>query len=522
MAVAKVMWVDDEMESLEAHRRFLELKGYELVTFTNGWDALDFLSKESVDVVCIDESMPGMGGLETLSRIKQIHAQLPVILVTKNETESLMEEAIGSQISDYLIKPVHPQQVLLSLKKILDNKRLVSERTTVAYQQQFRTLLNDLEGEPDPQTWINVYNQLIYWELAMAQGDSAEMLDIHAAQKREANALFFKYVSKNYASWIQVPDERSPLMSHQFVQKKLLPHLQSSDKLVWIVVDNLRYDQLKVVEPLLNQHFKVLEESAYFSLLPTATHYCRNALFAGLLPSHIQQQYPDKWVREDDDQGKNLHEEFFLREQLKRSGFGELNCVYKKITDHAEAVRLSEHALELLDHDLSVVVYNFVDTISHARNEIDVLKELASDAVSYRSLTQTWFTHSPLFTALKKLAERKCTIVITTDHGSIQVKHPIRVTADRQSTSNLRYKNGKNLDFDPRQVYASKDPVRIGLPQYGVNSSYVFAGNEDFICYPNNFNHYATLYKNTFQHGGISMEEMILPTLRLTGKSVHL
>lgn len=522
MAAAKVMWVDDEMESLEAHRRFLELKGYELVTFTNGWDALDYLGKDTVDIVCIDESMPGMGGLETLSRIKQLNAQLPVILVTKNETESLMEEAIGSQISDYLIKPVHPQQVLLSLKKILDNKRLVSERTTAAYQQQFRTLLHDLEGEVLPHTWIHVYNQLMYWELAMAQGDSHEMLGIHAAQLREANALFFKYVSRRYASWIQFPDEQAPVMSHQFVEKKILPHLVPGEKLVWIVVDNLRYDQLKMIEPLLNQHFRTLEESAYFSILPTATHYCRNALFAGLLPSRIQQQFPEHWVRDDEEQGKNQHEKFFLSQQLKRLGHASLSCVYKKITDHAEALRLADHALELLDHDLSVVVYNFVDTISHARNEIDVLKELAADARSYRSLTQTWFTHSPLFAALKKLADRKCTLVITTDHGSIQVKHPIRVTADRQSTANLRYKNGKNLSFEAREVFAAKQPEQIGLPHYGVNAAYVFAGNEDFICYPNNFNHYASLYKHTFQHGGISLQEMIVPVLRMTGKSVHL
>ncbi|MEY4336911.1 MAG: hypothetical protein RLZZ45_1830 [Bacteroidota bacterium] len=513
-----VMWVDDEIELLEAHRLFLERKGYLIKTFTNGHDAIAHLQDEPVDLVLLDESMPGISGLETLSKIKRMQPLLPIVLVTKNETESLMEEAIGSQITDYLIKPVNPNQVLLSLKKILDNKRLVSEKTIADYHQAFRTMFEVIDGEPRPHHWVDIYKQLTYWELEMDKSETEAMMEVLFSQKTEANAGFFKYVSRHYAGWVNNIDSDPPIMSHQLFRKKILPFLQPDQPLVWVVLDNLRYDHWKAIEPLLADHYRVQEEDCFFSILPSATHYCRNALFAGELPAVIQKQYPDKWKADDEEGSKNTHELFFLSEQLKKFGKADVTHGYLKISSHEEAQKFQENATGLLAHQLSVVVYNFVDMISHARSEMDILKELASDELAYRSLVRSWFMHSPLYMGLKKLAERKCTVVLTTDHGSIRVKDPIKVVADKSTTANLRYKNGRNLDYDAREVYAVKDPLTIGLPKQSLSSSFIFSGRQDFFCYPNQFHHYAALYKNSFQHGGISMEEMIVPIIRMTGK----
>ncbi|MFN6374063.1 MAG: response regulator [Chitinophagia bacterium] len=517
MALATVMWVDDEIELLEAHRLFLEKKGYLIRTFTNGHDAIAHLQHEAIDLVLLDESMPGISGLETLSKIKHLQPLLPIVLVTKNETESLMEEAIGSQIADYLIKPVNPNQVLLTLKKLLDNKRLVSEKTISGYHQAFRTMFDEIEEKPDHQSWAEMYKRLTYWEIEMGKSDSEEMMEVLLAQKKEANAAFFKYISRHYAAWVKGIDD-APLMSHQLFRKKVLPYLGQGVPAVWIVVDNLRYDHWKAFEPLLAEYFRIQEEDSFYSILPTATHYCRNAIFAGDLPDTIQKRFPEKWRKDIDEEGKNNEEEFFLKDQLIRTGLRDLSFSYQKISALDDAQLFQENALGLLKHDLSVVVYNFVDMISHARSEMDMIKELAGDEIAYRSLVKSWFMHSPLYQALKKLSEKKCMIIFTTDHGSIRVKDPVRVVADKQTTSNLRYKNGKNLDYDPRQVFVCRDPESIGLPRQSVNSSFIFAEGQDFFCYQNNFHHYANLYKDSFQHGGISLEEMIVPVIRMVSK----
>jgi CheY-like chemotaxis protein len=516
MSIASILWVDDEIEVLEPHKRFLEMKGYALKTFTNGFDALEYLASNQTDIVLLDESMPGLSGLQTLSKIKEVYSWLPIVLVTKNETESLMDEAIGSQISDYLIKPVSPSQVLLVLKKLLDNKRLVAEKTTSAYQQQFRTLLNSVDVDPNHKTWAQLYRQLIFWEMEMEKSDSRDMMDMHLAQKKEANTSFFKFISRNYSSWIKNIDQNLPVFSHSLFQRKVLPHISKETPTVWLILDNLRFDQWKSIEPLLNLIFRLNEEDTFYSILPTATQYCRNAMFAGITPLEISKKFPDKWISEDDEEGKNLHEPFFFGAQLSRLNRSDIRFGYQKISSHADAVKLSESAHNLLEQDLSIIVYNFVDMMSHARTESDVLKELASDEAAYRSLTHSWFTHSPLYHALKKMAEKKITLILCADHGSIKVNNPLKVVGDRQTTANLRYKSGKNLDYNPREVLSFRDPQSVELPRNSVTSSFIFAGEQNYLCYPNNFNHYANHYKNTFQHGGISMEEMIVPIIRMT------
>lgn len=519
MAIAKILWVDDEIESLQSQKIFLENKGYEVQTFTNGFEAIDFVKEHMVDVVLLDETMPGITGLETLAKIKEINRQVPVVLITKNETENLMDEAIGSQITDYLIKPVNPNQVLLSLKKIIDNKRLVAEKTTTAYQQQFRNLFMALNSNPDYNEWMDIYKKLVYWELEMEKSDSPEMREVFQTQKQEANTEFFKFISKQYAGWMNAHATDAPVMSHNLFQRKVLPHVEKGVPTFFILIDNLRFDQWKAIQPLLTDSFRIQEEDTFYSILPTATQYSRNAIFAGLQPLEIEKQFPEQWRNDDDDGGKNLFEEDFFRGQLKRLKRTDIKYTYTKVLNHNDGQQLVNNIHNLLDNDLNIIIYNFVDMLSHARTEMEVLKELAADEVSYRSITRSWFEHSPLNQALKKIADKKINVVLTTDHGSVRVKTPCKVIGDKQTTTNLRYKHGRNLNYEPREVLAFRDPKQVGLPVPNVNSSYIFAREDSFLCYPNNYNYYASYYRNTFQHGGVSLEEMIVPVVKMTSKT---
>jgi CheY-like chemotaxis protein len=520
MSLAKILWVDDEIESLQSQKIFLENKGYDVHTLTNGFDAIDYIKENAVDVVLIDETMPGITGLETLAKIKEYNAQIPVVLITKNETENLMDDAIGSQISDYLIKPVNPNQVLLSLKKIIDNRRLVAEKTTTAYQQQFRNLFMALNANPDHNEWMGIYKELVHWELSLQRSDSPEMQEVFQSQKNEANTEFFKFISKNYASWISGKAGSKPVMSHTLMKEKILPHLEKGTPLFFVLIDNLRFDQWRTIQPIFSESFRVIEEDSFYSILPTATQYARNAIFAGMLPVDIERRFPNQWKNDEEEGGKNLAEEDFFRAQLKSLGKSDLKVSYTKVLNNNAGLDLVNNIHNLLNNDLNVIVYNFVDMLSHARTEMEVLKELAGDEVSYRSITASWFEHSPLHQALKKIADKKIRIILATDHGSVRVKTPVKVIGDKQTTTNLRYKHGRNLNYDPKEVLAYRDPKEAGLPSPTINSSYIFAGEDVFLCYPNNYNHYVNYYRNTFQHGGISLEEMIVPVILMAGKSL--
>ncbi len=518
MSLGKILWVDDEIESLQSQILFLKNKGYEVTAMTNGFDAIDFVKDNPIDVVLLDETMPGITGLETLAKIKEVNSQVPVVLITKNETENLMDEAIGSQITDYLIKPVNPNQVLLSLKKIIDNKRLVAEKTTSSYQQQFRNLFMALNSNPDYNEWMEIYKKLVYWELEMQKSDSPEMQEVLQSQKSEANTEFFKFISKNYLKWVNPKSSEGPVMSHTLFQFKVLPHVEKGVPTFFIVIDNLRFDQWKTIQPIFAESFRILEEETFYSILPTATQYSRNAIFAGLQPAEIEKQFPQQWKNDDEEGGKNLYEEEFFRSQLKRLRKDNLRFSYTKVLNFNAGQDLVNNIHNLLVNDLNVIVYNFVDMLSHARTEMEVLKELAGDETSYRSITASWFEHSPLHQALKKIADKKINLILATDHGSVRVKTPYKVVGDKQTTTNLRYKHGRNLNYDPKEVLAFRDPKQAGLPVPTVNSSFIFAKEDGYLCYPNNYNHYANYYRNTFQHGGVSMEEMIVPVIKMTSK----
>ncbi len=512
----KVLWVDDEIESLKSLIIFLQKKEVEVLTSTNGYDALETLADKNIDVVLLDESMPGMSGLDTLSEIKKLYPNLPVIMITKNEEEYIMEEAIGSQITDYLIKPVNPNQVWLSLKKQFDSRRLVSERTNMEYQQEFRKMFMAFNENPDAEEWKKIYSEIIEWEHKLGKNTELEMYDVITNQKQEANTEFFKFFARNYLDWIDQPDN-APLMSHEVLAERVFPHLKSNTKTILLLMDNLRYDQWYILRYLFSELYDIESEDMYYSIVPSTTQYARNALFSGLMPMDIVDRFPAEWTYDEEEGGKNNSEEIYLEDNLKRKGI-KYNFSYTKITNFNAAKKLEDHPHNYMRSALNVIVYNFVDMLSHARSEMEVLKELASDDFAYRELTLGWFKHSSLYDFLKQIKNENIEIILTTDHGSIQVKKPKKVKGTRMMTNNLRYKHGKSMVFNEKDVFEVKNPYDAKLPKPEVNSSYIFAKEEEYFCYPNNFGKYSRLYKNTYQHGGISMEEIMIPLIHLKPK----
>ncbi|MEM7161601.1 MAG: response regulator [Bacteroidota bacterium] len=510
-----ILWADDEIELLKPHVLFLEEKGYEVYTVTSGNDAIDRVKEKNFDIIFLDENMPGLTGLETLNEIKTMVPSVPVVMITKSEEESIMEDAIGAKISDYLIKPVNPKQILLSIKKNLDEKRLRSEKTTSNYQQEFRQIGMTLGGRLDLEEWKEMFGKLVYWELELEKSNDPSMEEIFKMQKEEANAQFCKFVEQNYIDWIQ-DEDACPDMSHNIFKRKIYPTLKE-ESLFIMLIDNLRFDQWKVLQPVLSEFFHVESEDMFMSILPTATHYSRNAFFAGMMPSEIERMYPNLWKNEEDEGGKNMAEESFLEGHLKRLGYqGKFS--YNKITNLGKGKKLVDQFANLFQNDLNVIVYNFVDMLSHARTDMEVIRELADDESAYRDLTLSWFKNSPLLDMFKKIAENGSKVVIATDHGTVNVKEAIKVVGDRQTNTNLRYKLGKNLNYNAKDVFEINRPEDIKLPKTNVSSKWIFAKNTDFICYPNNFNYYANYYRNTFQHGGISLEEVMVPFVSLKAR----
>lgn len=511
----QILWVDDEIDLLKPHILFLEAKGYQVDTANNGSDGIDMVKEKRYQMVFLDENMPGMDGLETLQQIKKLFSTLPVVMITKSEEESIMEDAIGSQISDYLIKPVNPNQILLTLKKHLENRRLVNEKTTSNYQQEFRQLAMDLSMVRDIEGWEALFKRLTYWELELDKLEDEGLNGILKSQKEEANAQFFRFVQNNYEDWFSDPEE-APVMSHTLVKEWVRPSLKDGKPFFLVVVDNLRYDQWKMIQPEIEKYFRIEDDRTYWSILPTATQFARNALFAGLMPSEIKKRFPDKWVEDnEEDEGKNNFEKDFFADNLRRLGFGDLNMGYEKVTNHNYGKKLSDNLSNLLNNDVNVLVYNFVDMLSHAKTDMKVIRELADNDKAYRSLTLSWFKNSPLLDMLRQLAEKDIPVLLTTDHGTINVVDPTKVVGDRSLNTNLRYKSGRGMTYQGKDVLEFKNPESVHLPKQNINSSYIFAKEDLFFAYPNNFNHYVKYYRNTYQHGGVSLEEMIIPFVQL-------
>ncbi|UKK51398.1 PglZ domain-containing protein [Prevotella sp. E13-17] len=514
MTNGQLLWVDDEMELLKAYIIFLEKKGYEVTTVSNGTDAIDLCEERSFDLVILDEQMPGLSGLETLQRIKEIAPATPVVMVTKSEEENIMNQAIGQKIADYLIKPVNPNQILLTLKKNIHRREIETEVTQSQYQQQFQQIAMQIMDCHTWNDWVEVYKRLVHWELQLSSTDS-QMSEMLAMQKEEANLGFSKFVKKNYMDWI-TDDKQAPLMSHRIFKECVFPLLDQKEKVFMVVLDNFRYDQWRMLAQEIGDQFDI-DENVYSSILPTATQYARNAIFSGLMPNKIAKMFPDLWVDEDEEEGKNLNEGPLIKTQLERYRRHE-SFSYQKINTSAEAERFMQQLNTLDKNQLNVVVFNFIDMLSHARTESRMVRELANSESAYRSITLSWFRHSVIADFFRWLAQTDYKVIVTTDHGSIRCTKPVKIVGDRNTNTNLRYKLGKNLSYDSKELFVIKTPEKAQLPSPNLSTSYVFATGDSFFAYPNNYNYYVSYYRDTFQHGGISMEEMIIPLITMTGK----
>ena len=513
-----LLWVDDEIEQLKGHIMFLEKKGYEIVTVSNGTDAIEMCRQRNFDLVLLDEQMPGISGLETLRKLKEINPSIVVVMVTKSEEENIMNQAIGQKIADYLIKPVNPNQILLTLKKNIHRKAIETEITQSQYQQNFQQIGMQIMDCRTWQDWVDVYKRLVHWELELSSTESS-MTEMLQMQKEEANNGFAKFIKKNYLDWISSNTSQSskPLLSPEIFKTKVFPLLNEGKKVFMVVLDNFRYDQWRVLSQELSSYFDI-DEDLYYSILPTATQYARNAIFSGLMPNKIQEMFPDLWVDEDEEEGKNLNEEPLVRTQLERYRRKE-SFTYHKINTQADADKLMQQMNQISTNPLNVVVFNFIDMLSHARTESKMVRELANNESAYRSITLSWFRHSVISDFFRELAQMDCKVIVTTDHGSIRCTQPVKIVGDRNTNTNLRYKLGKNLGYEEdKSLFVIKDPRKAMLPSPNLSTSYVFATGDSFFAYPNNYNYYVSYYRDTFQHGGISMEEMIVPLITLTGK----
>lgn len=512
----RILWADDEIDLLKPHIYFLKSKGYDVTTVSNGQDAVEAVENSPFDLVLLDENMPGISGLETLQQINTLRPQLPVIMITKSEEENIMNQAIGNRIADYLIKPVNPNQILLSIKKNLHSTELVAAQATSSYQQEFQRLASDINRADSVEDFYNLYRRLVFWDLKLADAETGmeELLDM---QKRDANFNFTKFVKQNYGSWVEnrnTGDTEKPLMSHEIFKRRLFPLLDKGEKIFFILVDNFRLDQWRTVQPLLAEWFNS-EEELYTTILPTSTQYARNAIFAGLMPLQIARMFPKYWVEEDEDEGKNIYEEDLIRTQIDRYRRHD-SFSYAKLNDSAAADKYLRNIKNLSNNNLNVIVLNFIDMLSHARTESKMIRELANTDAAYRSITESWFRHSNALELFRRIAEEGYKIVLTTDHGTIRVDNPIKVVGDRNTNTNLRYKVGKTLNYNAKQVYEMLRPHEFGLPAPNLSSVYIYACNQDFFSYPNNYNYYVQYYTGTFQHGGISLQEMVVPLVTLT------
>lgn len=506
--MAKILWIDDEVDLLKPHIVFLENKGYQITPINNVNEAIEILDSEKFQLVLLDENMPGISGLEAIPMLKEKDSTMKIVMVTKSEEEHIMEQAIGSSISDYILKPVNPNQILLSLKKNLQEDNLVEQKTILEYQQEFRNLSMELSYLKTYQDWAEYYKKIMNWELKFDKIVDNDFADLLQSQKEDANIQFAKFIERNYESWLHSSDK--PMMSHTLFKDKVKPEMEKG-KVLLLMIDNLRYDQWKMIEPLFAKYYNKTSEDYYYSILPTATQYARNSFFAGLLPSEIEKRFPDKWFNDNEEGNKNEFEKEFLEDQIKRLGLIGKSVKYIKILNADYEKKIADEFNQYKNADILAIVYNFIDILSHAKTDNPIVDQLIRDDKTFRSLTLNWFENSSLMKIIKLAAEKGLKLIITTDHGTIYVKKPSQVVGDRETSTNIRYKTGRSLSYDEKEVWAITQPEKFFLPKGNISSKYIFAKNNTFLAYPKNYNHFVNYYKETYQHGGISLEECIIP-----------
>ncbi len=516
MQEVKILWIDDEIDLLKVHILLLEEKGYKVSTANNAEDGFDMIKKNNYDIIFIDENMPGISGLEILPRIKREKPTIPIIMITKREEEEVMDEAVGSKIDGYLIKPINPKQILISIKKNVHNKDLISEKTVQKYQSDFRELSNQIAFSNSFEEWTEIYKKIVFWDLELETTDRKNMQQILIDQKKQANKDFAKFVEKNYNYWIESKNDRPPML-FDIMDNDILPMIDNGEKIFLIVIDNLRFDQWKNLKPYFSEYLNIIDEQIISSILPTATQYARNSFFAGLSPAAISETYPQFWLNEEDQGNKNDFEEQLVNKFFERKKRN-INITYHKILNEDYAYSRFKNIKSLKNNELNIFVFNFVDMLSHAKTNLQMIKDLARDEKAYRSLVNVWFEHSFLKYLLKEISKLDVSVILTTDHGSVQVRNPVKVVGDRHSSTNIRYKQGKNLNYNKNKVFEIKNPLQAGLPKSNITSKYIFAKNYDYLVYPKNYNHFVKYYKDTFQHGGLSIEEMLIPFIVMSSK----
>jgi CheY-like chemotaxis protein len=513
---ASILWADDEIDTLRPHIMFLEQKGFSVTPVTNGEDAIALFKQQSFDLVFVDENMPGLNGLDTLNRIKRDYPNVPVVMITKSEEESIMNEAIGSKIADYLIKPVNPNQIFLTIKRILDRNKLRNEHAAQKYLQSFNRITQAIMNEPKPDEWVSIYRELTRFEIELENADEG-LQTILIDQFQQVNLEFARFIEREYKYWLRESPPNRPFLSPDIFAQFAGPHINLERPLFFIVIDCMRYDQWLAFESLLASFYSV-ETNFYYSILPTATPYARNAIFSGLYPSEIEKFYPNLWeTAEEDETSLNKYEDKLLEILLKRLGYP-IVPKYQKVLHASDSKRVLDQLYSYMHSPVNAFVFNFVDTLVHSRSDTPVLKEIAPDVAAFRSLTRTWFEHSSLFQMLKILSEKDVKVIITTDHGSVRTLRDTQVLGDRFASTSLRYKYGRNLNADEGAAMVVRNPTEYKLPNNKYCPSYIFAKEDFYFVYPTNYHKFQNKYKDTFQHGGISMEEMILPILTLTPK----
>ena len=507
----RVLWIDDNIDELRSHILFLGQKGYEVEGATNGRDGLALLNEKNFDAVLLDEMMPGMGGLETLEEIRKTHEHVPVIMITKSEAEDLMTKAIGRRIDDYLVKPVSPLQIMAALKKQVEAHKITEQQVTRDYLSHFQAVGDRVATAESPADWEGIYNDLVTWGMDLFRYSDHGLLATQDEQISAANLALGKYVREHYKDWVQGSDG-APMMSPNLYEARIEPEVQKSDQVLWITIDCMRMDQWRMVEPLLEPYYH-MERSQYWSMLPTATPYARNAMFAGLWPLDIAKKFPKLWHDgQHDESSRNAHEDKLLAAQLERLDSPAAGSMrYFKISDARDTDSLRRDFSSLGNVRLVAGVYNFLDIMAHGRSQNSILKELAPDEAAFRTLMRTWFEHSSLFEVLKAAARRGATTIVTTDHGSMFSRRATKIRGNRDASSNVRYKFGDNLTVEDKRVMLMKNPADYQLPPNSAIETYAVTTENYYLVYPTNYHEYERLYRDSFQHGGISLEEMICP-----------